>query len=98
LIAIALILWREGSGWGLFIGWVFGTWGAMFSAWGLIVGWHRSITACVAGSTFAVGAIAVALSCVQRDAWDLAILCATGSALAFTSGVYQLWHLIARRP
>jgi hypothetical protein len=97
LLAIALLFCLEGSGWGLFIAWVFGTWGAMLMAWGLLAGWHRSIAACVAGSAFALAAVVVALSCVQRDAWELAILCAVGSGLALIFGVYQSTCLFQRR-
>jgi len=97
LLAIALLLWREGSGWGLFIAWVFGMWGAMLVAWGLIAGWHRSLAACIAGSAFALAAMLLALLCVQHDAWDLAVPCAVGSALALIFGVYQVAYLSHRR-
>ena len=97
LMAIAFLLWREGSGWSLFIAWVFGTWGAMLVAWGLLTGWYRSPIACVAGSAFALAALLVALLCVQHDAWDLAIPCAVGSALALISGIYQIAYLSRRR-
>jgi len=97
LVAIALFFWREGSGWGLFIAWVFGTWGAMLVAWGLLAGWYRSLAACVAGSAFALAAVLVALLYVQHDAWDLAIPCVIGSALALTFGVSQIAYLSRRR-
>lgn len=97
LLAVALFFWREGSGWGLFIAWVCGTWGGMFMAWGLIVGWYRSVAACVAGSAFASAAMLVSLLCVQHDARDLAIPCAIGSGLALTLGVYQVCYLLRRR-
>ena len=97
LLAIAIFFWREGSGWGLFIAWVFGTWGAMLVAWGLLTGWYRSLAACIAGSAFALAAVLVALLCVQHDAWGVALPCAAGSALAFIFGVYQVAYLSHRR-
>ena len=97
LLAIALFCWHEGSGWGLFIAWVLGMWGATLVAWGLITGWYRSVAACVAGSVFALAAVFVALFCVQRGAWEMGIPCAVGSGLALILGVYQVWRLLRRR-
>ena len=97
LLAIALFCWHEGSGWGLFIAWVLGMWGAMLVAWGLIAGWYRSVAACVAGSAFALAAVFVALFCVQRGEWEMGILCAIGSGLALIFGVYQVCYLLRQR-
>ena len=97
MLAIALVFWREGSGWGLFIAWIFGTWGATLLAWGLIAGWYRSLAACLAGSVLAAAATLVALLLVQRGAWEMALLCAIASGLALVFGAYQVRHLL-RRP
>lgn len=94
LLAIALVFWHEGSGWGLFIAWVCGTWGATVVAWGLIAGWHKSLAACLAGSAFALAAVLTALLLVQRGAWDMAVVCAVGSGLALAVGLYQVRHLL----
>ena len=93
LLAIALFFWHEGSGWGLFIAWVSGTWGAMLAAWALIAGWRKSLAACLVGSALALGAVLTALLFVQRGAWDLAVVCAVGSGLALASGLHQVRHL-----
>ena len=96
MLALAVFFWREGSGWGLFIAWIFGMWGAMLVAWGLIAGWYRSIAACVAGSGFAFAALLIALLGVQHGAWEMAILCVVGSGLALLCGVYQVRYLARR--
>jgi hypothetical protein len=97
LLAVALFFLREGSGWGLFIAWLAGTWGAMLVAWGLIAGWYRSVAACMVGSAFALASVLVALLCVQRGAWDIAMMCAAASGLALVFGVYQLRSLLRGR-
>ena len=97
LLTIALICWREGSGYGLLFAWLAGTWGAMLVAWGLLLGWYRSLVACVAGSAFALASVLVALLCVQFEAWEIAIWCAAGSGLALLFGVYQVWYLLRQR-
>jgi|SRR6185437_13289346 hypothetical protein len=97
LLAISLFCWHEGSGWGLFIAWVSGTWGATLAAWALIAGWHKSLAACIAGSAFALGAALTALFFVQRDAWEIAVVCAVGSGLALAFGLYQVHHLAEDR-
>ena len=66
-------------------------------AWGLIAGWTRSLAACVVGSAFALAAVLVALLCVQRDAWEIAIPCAIASGLALLFGVYQVRVLLQPR-
>ena len=98
LIAIALLLWRDGSSWGLVFAWHLGTWGATLVAWGVLSGWYRSRAACVVGSAFALGAILVALLFVPQDGWETAILCAIASGLALTFGAMQFLHLSRRRP
>jgi hypothetical protein len=97
LLAIALAFLLDGSGWGIAIAWLFGTWGATLVAWGLIAGWPRSLAACVVGSAFALAAVLVALLCVQRDAWEIAIACAIASGLALLFGVYQVGALLQQR-
>ena len=97
LLAIALAFFLEGSGWGIAIAWLFGTWGATLVAWGLIAGWTRSLSACIAGSAFALAAVLVALLCVQREAWEIAIPCAIASGLALLFGVYQVRALLQQR-
>ena len=97
LLAIALAFFLEGSGWGIVIAWVLGTWGATLVAWGLIAGWTRSLAACVVGSAFALAAALVALLGVQRDAWGIAIPCAIASGLALCFGVYQVRALLQQR-
>jgi hypothetical protein len=97
LLAIALAFLLDGSGLGIVIAWVLGTWGATLLAWGLIAGWPRSVGACAAGSALALAAGLVALVCVQRDAWDLAIPCAIASGLAMLSGLYQVRALVRER-
>jgi hypothetical protein len=97
LLAAALFFWHEGSGWGQFAAWLFGSWGAMLVAWGLIAGWYRSVAACIAGSAFALGAMLLALLGVQRGAWEIGFLCAVGSGLALVFGLYQVRHLIGGR-
>ena len=69
----------------------------MLVAWGLLAGWHRSLVACVAASAFALGSVLVALLCVQFEWWEMAILGAVGSGLAFVLGVYQVRHLVRQR-
>ena len=101
LLAIALAFLIDGSGWGIVIAWVLGIWGSTLVAWGLIAGWTRSLAACIAGSAFALAAVLVALLCVQRDAWGIAIPCAIASGLALLFGVYQVRALLqqpARNP
>lgn len=93
LIAIALLLWRDGSSWGLVFAWHLGTWGATLVAWGVLSGWYRSRVACVVGSAFALGAMLVALLCVPDNGWETAILCTVASGLALTFGAMQLWNL-----
>ena len=97
LLAIALAFFLEGSGWGIVIAWVLGTWGATLVAWGLIAGWTRSLAACVVGSAFALAAALVALLGVQRDAWGIAIPCAIASGLALLFGVFQIRVLLQQR-
>ena len=97
LLAIALAFFLEGSGWGIVIAWVLGTWGATLVAWGLIAGRTRSLAACVVGSAFALAAALVALLCVQRDAWGIAIPCAIACGLALCFGVYQVCALLQQR-
>ena len=97
LLAIALALLLDGSEWGIVIAWVLGIWGATLVAWGLIAGWTRSLAACVVGSAFALAAALVALLCVQRDAWGIAIPCAIACGLALCFGVYQVCALLQQR-
>jgi len=97
LLAIALVFLLDGSGWGIAIAWLLGIWGATLVAWGLIAGWTRSLAACVVGSAFALAAALVALLCVQRDAWEIAITCAIASGLALCFGVYQVRALLHER-
>lgn len=97
LVGIALFCWREGSGYGLLIAWVFGAWGLMLLAWGLLAGWHRNLLACLAGSACALSSVLVALLCVQFEWWEMAILCAVGSGLALTFGVFQVVYLLRPR-
>jgi hypothetical protein len=97
LLAIALALVLDGSYWGFVIAWVLGIWGATLVAWGLIAGWYRSVAACIAGSALALGAVLVALLCVPRDAWEIAIPCAISSGLALLFGLYQVRSLLQQR-
>jgi hypothetical protein len=97
MLAVAVVLFRDGSTYGLLIAWVFGIWGAMLVAWGLLAGWNRSIVACVAASAFALASVLVALLCVQFEMWEMAILCAVGSGLALWFGVYQVRFLVRQR-
>jgi len=97
LLAIAVALLLDGSGLGIVIAWVLGIWGATLVAWGLIAGWYRSVAACVVGSALALAAVLVALLCVQRDAWGIAIPCAIASGLALLFGVYQVRFLLQQR-
>ena len=97
LLAIALALLLDGSGWGFVIAWVLGIWGATFVSWGLIAGWYRNLAACIVGSLFALAAALVALLCVQRDAWEIAIPCAVASGLALLFGVYQVHALLQQQ-
>jgi hypothetical protein len=69
----------------------------MLVAWGLIAGWYRSLAACGVSSLFALSAIVVALLFVPRDAWEIAIPCAIGSALSLPFSVYQGYGLLRRR-
>jgi hypothetical protein len=94
LLAVALAFLLDGSGWGLVIAWVLGTWGATLLAWGLIAGWSHSVAACAVGSAVALAALLVALLCVPRDAWEIAIPCAIAAGLALLFGVYQIRALI----
>ena len=97
LLAIALAFLLDGSGWGIVIAWALGIWGATLVAWGLIAGWTRSLAACVVGSALALATVLVALLCVQRDAWGIAIPCAIASGLALLFGVYQIRALLQQR-
>ena len=100
-VALAILLWIDGSDWGLVYAWLLGSWGAMLMAWGLLAGWYRSLAACVASSLFAVAAILVALRCIPNfppDAWQTGILCAIGSGLALFFGAYQIWYRLRRPP
>jgi len=97
LLAIALALLADGSEWGVVIAWVLGIWGAAMVAWGLIAGWYRSVAACIVGSAFALASVLVALLCVQREAWEIAIPCAIASGLALLAGVYQVRALLQQR-
>lgn len=97
LLAIALAFLLDGSGWGVVIAWVLGIWGATLVAWGLIAGWPHSVAACAGGSAFALAAVLVALLCVQRDEWGIAIPCALAGALALLFGVYQVRTLLRQR-
>jgi hypothetical protein len=94
LLAISLILWYEGSTWGLVIAWLFGTWGAMLVGWALIAGWHKSLAACVAGSAFALGAALTAILFAPYGTWELAVVCAIGSGLALALGISQIRRLV----
>jgi hypothetical protein len=97
LLAIALAFLLDGAGWSIAIAWLLGTWGATLVAWGLIAGWPRSVAACAGGSAFALAAVLVALLCVQRDAWEIAIPCALAGGLALLSGGYQIRALLQQR-
>jgi hypothetical protein len=97
LLAVALALLIDGSYYGMVIAWVLGTWGAMLVAWGLLAGWHRSLVACIVASAFALASVLVALLYNPDKTWELAILCALGSGLAFMLGVFQIRHLVRQR-